>query len=495
MTDRLSSTSLRFLGTRDSLTALEAIDTTILKNGSCVYVTAMRALFALLKESSDPADGVNIVAPLAGTGRWLRWEVGSNAWVTQAEWYVDEQNVTGNASDSNTGDIATAPLATMTEWSRRVGGTDVVLPQTTTVHLLSDVENDRRWWFFGQTLLPAYLRIVGEATTQLLGPTVLTGVQNIVINASRPSIQVAGINWNTAGPGGSSLVNKRCRVTVSAGAQLDALFWILAVDSGDPSIAYITRPLEASPPAFGVSRALAIGDTIVVEELTRAGEPNIRQTTVEKDFSYSTTNVSIEHVRGTEVPLTSSAVLGTLDQLSGVSCYGCDLSWGVVVCAFATFQACLWGNTSNVNVMVTHSGAAWVGMGLAGGGGVRLNGPGTVSVFNSLIGQTQIAFSLEGGPILLNVNSDLSLWDWAGSGIFVESGCLVRATGRIWGTSATGARGISIRTGGAVYYQSQPTITAGGIDFTVGGVNGTYAGLPASGQDPGNNNAWLVAYA
>ena len=46
----------------------------------------------------------------------------SPAYLMQTAWYVDGSNVTGRASDNNSGATALAPLLTFAEWTRRTGG-------------------------------------------------------------------------------------------------------------------------------------------------------------------------------------------------------------------------------------------------------------------------------------------------------------------------------------------------------------------------------------
>lgn len=77
MTDRLASIGANTLAPRATLgpagngDALANINTTPLADGASVYVLSSRALFRLNKTSSAVADGVNIIAPIAGPGRWF----------------------------------------------------------------------------------------------------------------------------------------------------------------------------------------------------------------------------------------------------------------------------------------------------------------------------------------------------------------------------------------------------------------------------------------
>lgn len=56
---------------------------------------------------------------------------------TVANWYIDELNTSGVASDSNTGTSRTAPLLTKNELARRYGTTEPFINQTTTVLFMS----------------------------------------------------------------------------------------------------------------------------------------------------------------------------------------------------------------------------------------------------------------------------------------------------------------------------------------------------------------------
>ena len=503
MTDRLSSTPLRILGTRDGFLELAAVNTTILKNGACVYVTSVRDFFVLLRDSTATADGSEIVAPVNGPGRWFRWNIGTSFWEQQAEWYVDEQNVTGAASDSNIGDSATAPLASYAELTRRIREANI--QQDTTVHLLSDCNDDSVFQFFGRIAAPAVLTVIGEATTELLANTTLTTVQNIVVGTTRPSIQAGALDWTTAGPGGTSLVGKRCRVVASGGSQLDALFWIEAVDSGDPTIAYISRPYESvTPPAFGVNRSLSNGDVIVVEELTNAGLLDLQfQGNGVVPFTNGTTSVLLQDLRG---PGTNNtiAVFGALSFAQGVTAYGCDLSWLRVVCSFGNIMACQVGSVvGSSNYWVLQNDTFFSACsGSSKFDTLNVVGPGTLSLFNSCSFNKTLNLSNElGFARLLTDSSGVSFWEWSpnDAALEVRNACFASIGGALWGV-ATGLNtlGINVHTGGHLQYPSGtvPTVTGSAADdFEVGGVGDVYANLPGAGQNPGNNNAWLVVSA
>lgn len=77
MTDRLATQGAFALAPRRSLSpagdgdALANINTQPLADGASCYVIASRALFRLNKSSVTPPDGINVIQPIAGPGRWL----------------------------------------------------------------------------------------------------------------------------------------------------------------------------------------------------------------------------------------------------------------------------------------------------------------------------------------------------------------------------------------------------------------------------------------
>lgn len=499
MTDRLSSTALRILGTRDALSELSAINTTILKNGSCVYVTSLRDFFFLLKDSTATANGTEVVAPLSGPGRWFRWNIGVSVWEQQSDWYVDEQNVSGAASDSNIGDVSTAPLASYAELTRRIREANI--QQDTTVHLLSDVNASSVFQFMGRIAAPSVLTIIGEAPTQLLGNTTLTAVQNLVVGTDRPSIQAGGLDWTTAGPGGTSLVGKRARVVSSVGAQEGALFWIEAVDAGDPTIAYITRAYEAAnPPAFGVVRSLAVNDVIVVEELTKAGLLDIQfQGNGIVSNANATTSVLLQDLRGPGNN-TSIAVLGSLTFAEGVTAYGCSLDWARTLISFGNLMACQVGAVAAAtNFLVATGGSTFLSAcsGSAAGANLTIAGPGSFQLFDNCSFNSRLIVADNFAKF--RVFGSVSFWEWQANqaAIQVQQSSFVDVSGEAWGTSANaGTLGIEVLSGAHFQYGIEPTVTGAAVnDFEVGGVGNVYAMLPAAGQDPGNNSAWLVVRA
>lgn len=492
-----ASPPLRLLGTRSTLADLSAINTTILKDGALVFVTSESTLFFLLKESTDAPDGVNIVQSATGSpGRWFRTDIGVTVFETQADWYVDEQNVTGLASDGNVGDTAATPLASYAELTRRIQF--ATLEQDTTVHLLSDVDDDSVFSFQGHS---NWLMVIGEAT-QLLATLTSAAAANIVVGTTRPFVQL-GAAWDPA------LMGRRCRVTSTTGATpIGTLFWLEQVDTVDPTIAYISQPVTCAVADLPNDRSLEAGggDTFVVEELTRAGVLDIQSTLdflgVPGDLGLT---FILQDVRGPDL-LFSTALLGNAEAMSRTQIIGCWMCWNIIQCSAGLFAGCRMGiQALSFNDLI--GGATGCTLSscsvtrITSSSLMRFTGTWQLNENTSFMNSRMVVGSATlGGAPPSSVTVQLggvSMWDWTGAGIQVNPGSTVDM-GQAWGTSTrANSDGVQVATGAHAQYPSgdPPDLLGTGDQVIVGGVVGTYAGLPAAGQNPGNNNAWLVARA
>lgn len=120
---------------RDSVAAsgaqLQAIDTTDATDwpdGITAFVLTVEDYFTLSRSSALTADGITVIAPTTGPGRWLRKNIASPRWAKQAAWFIDSVN--GN--DENDGSTSGTELRTHAELQRRWGPA-VRIAQDTTV--------------------------------------------------------------------------------------------------------------------------------------------------------------------------------------------------------------------------------------------------------------------------------------------------------------------------------------------------------------------------
>lgn len=505
MVDFLSDVRLRILGTRSTLAELAGINTTILKDGALVYVSAAQDVYCLLKESTQAPDGINIVQSATGSpGRWFAVGIAAqaNVYAAQSDWYVDEQDVSGNASDSNVGDTAAAPLASYAELTRRIEF--ATLEQDTTVHLLSDVADDSVFIFRGSVATTALLSIVGETPT-VLDTLTSVAAQNLVIDSDRPYVQL-GAAWNAA------LVGQRCRITASTGAtQIGALFWLEEIDGVDPTICYISQPyFIAAPPNFGSAQNLAVGggDTFVVEQLVSAGLLNLIGTGG-SDITLSGLHPSVllENLRGPDLlgPVLSLGQTGGNFQTQA---YGCQISWSLVQGAGMLFSACRLGGSAATGLQYIGMPGGYNAVDSCSlhkvGAGAFFQFVGRWSFFNDssfMNARLLLGTSVWGGigDSFVQASGALSFWQWATAAIELRTGAYLELTGVAWGTSTVAnTRGFDVETGAHAEYSSGSPPTVSGTlanDIIIGGAQATYAGLPAAGQNPNNNNAWLVASA
>lgn len=481
---------------------LAAVNTTVVQDGALAYVRDVRDVYGLLKQAEDAPDGVNIIEPTSDSpGRWFRLNVSQTAWQTESDWYVDEQNSTGLASDNNQGNDPSAPLLSYAELTRRIEF--ATLAQDTTVHLLSDVNDDSAFIFRGTIITPFVLRISGEAPVELLASSVLTGATNIVVDTTRPSIQITGINWTTAGPGGTSLVGRRCRVTASSGAQVGTVFWIEEVDPSDSSVAYISQPYFTAPPALGATQTLSVGDTIVVEDLTVLGRVVLQYTSDGAvDGSNLSKNVVIENVRGQRVANNTAVALWGLQPWGqGVSVYGSHVNYSRTVAPFVEMTACRWGSDTLTTALLDPAGGLSVLRASSikaktGGSTMTVFGAGALELYDncSCTSRLQIA----GNFLQARSVQALSSWSWSAAALAVSEGASLTFFSAYWGSSAVAnSYGIQVRSGSqAMYLSSTPPTAAGaaGFDISVGGATASYAGLPAAGEDPAKKNSWLITF-
>ena len=517
MSNQRSSTALRFLGTRHDVADLAALDTTILKTGACVYVEGEHALFVLRKESMEIADGVNIVAPMSSEGRWYRLTlaslvnndssvpgakvsdalnnllgIGSSSLVT--DWYVDPVN----GSDTNDGLSVDTAFASYRPLSQRIGSPMTVIKQDTTIHVLNDIpDSELPFTFQGIVVTPFILRLVQENPTVLMDAATLGTVQNIVHGTTRPSIQLnPPVDFTTAGPGSTTLVGHRFRKLSGPGAaNVGTLFWLEAVDDGDPTIGYVSRPQFAYPPEYATNESLATGDVYVVEELGVMGKLEItpRDNQV-VNFATTTTCVSVENGRGiaTEGPEVASAIGAPGANTAGVCVHGCFVNYGRLYADFTNIQACRWGSTKTS----LYCGRLAYLTGCSVQGDVQFGGSGGLALFNSVSfsGAALRTESLPGIPSYLFWDA-VSFWNWSGAAFFANTG-QGTLRGLLWGSSSeANSYGIDISALGRFTYTATPTVSgAAAFDYDIGGVRDTYANSPLPVISPANN-AMLVATA
>ena len=108
-----------------SLAAFNVVIPNALLQGQQAFVESNGSWWSLIG-SAEPVDGITIInATGSAPAQWLRENVSGYlaGYLLQPAWFVDAQNISGNASDENTGEDAFNPLLSKAEIFRRWGYT------------------------------------------------------------------------------------------------------------------------------------------------------------------------------------------------------------------------------------------------------------------------------------------------------------------------------------------------------------------------------------
>lgn len=463
MNDKFSDVWLRILGTRATIAELAAINTTILPDGALVYVTEANDYYALRKQSTAAADGLNIVAPATGSaGRWFMQQSGGAArelWGSQAAWFVDPANSTGLASDLNVGDTAANPLLTWRELSYRLSAPTLVRVAMT-VTGMSDVPAPLDDPFFyridydGSIGFPSAIDIRGTRAT--VDSATLTGVVNQdPATNTYATVTAAGFDW-------TPYIGMRVR---RSGTEVVA--WIDSVP-GAVDTALINRPWDLDGFA---SASFGVGQTLLIESLTQMGP--VGGVPLTRNWSDFVCNFF--DVRVADNTYFSPGLSGW---------YGCDIPVGWWVAPDLSYY---YG--SHINV----SGAHFLQARQAEVYGCLLE---SITLEH---GRLVVAGDcLCSGKIIcrgdLRQVANLGFIGWTTGALVVESGAAVGSTGALWGLSAAAnTYGLQVFSGGYVDYTVLPNIIGAlspGQDVRVGSAPIAYASLPMI--NPANNAAIVL---
>jgi hypothetical protein len=400
----------------------------------------------------------------------------------ETDWYVD--NINGN--DNNDGLSPATALKTMARLSAIIGVAKL-LPATgneVRVHILADVPTDDAFSFTGVIRGNAILRLIGEATTELLAPTALTGRVNFALNSTRPTITIAGVDWAAQG-----LVGKRCRVISSSTAAPDTLFWVESV-AGAPDTVSISRPYLFNPVGAlqGAPQTLSVGDTIVVEELTECGPLSLRWRT---DGTVRTVSqqVTLESVR-THVAVLAELIIGieagrASARFENALVFGSEVRTSFCLFTAVTSSACRYANPLAASFCegigeFRACSFASSQMQLRGGSEFFVSQDCSAEACQLIVGTTQTNMEAS----MVTILNGFSGWNWSNDAVRVRYGGRLLATGRIWGLSAVAnSYGLRCSSGGELQYASavKPTIVGALTpvqDALIGGTVAAYAAVP-----------------
>lgn len=477
MSDRLSSSPLRLLGTRADITELAAINTTILKNGAIVFVTGVEDYFYLSKDSVAAADGSTIIASATGSpGRWFRmFAGGGQSFATQANWYIDPVD----GDDGNNGETAATALATMGELQRRLNG--AYINQATVVHILNDVPSADAFVPVLRIGPAGGLRFNGENPTTLATRTLSGVVQEASASNTRGSITSAGFDWTPY------IAQNGQRVRITAGGNVGAVSFLQKI-GGATDTAFVCRP---QVPGSYSSTTFTNGDTVVVEQMTELGKISLGGVSV-VDLSF-TTGGPIEFF---DLYINNGAAQDDAIQLNATTAFnGCQVQATYIKCNGESFFETI----SRMSVGYYHDG-------LLGAYGGWFEGQAGGSYFfgmTSVGNHERVSYT---GYAIFNAcpyvffSSDVNFWDWAaGAAMYIQTS-MVHNSGstRIWGTSAVAnTYAVKVEEGEYLYRTAAPPTLVGALtatkDIQVGPTSGTYAALIPF-MSPESNAKFIVNY-
>ncbi len=233
-------------------------------DGFPIWVVSLRAWFTLETSAFAPVAFERVNSAEAGR-QWCRqlpsYALGAgNPWLSQTQWYIGG----GGASDENPGTI-TLPIATLAEWLRRVGESElnaiytlhVALPFIGTASMSPRVGVNGMVVVDCQPSITSPAQTVCAAFTDIAAPPIPAGSEYALIQGA------PGWDW-------TAHVGLRTRVVDQVTGATLGIFWVEEVSPGllANDWARITRPcltdLGVNPPALAAVVPIA-GNLLVVE--------------------------------------------------------------------------------------------------------------------------------------------------------------------------------------------------------------------------------------
>jgi hypothetical protein len=455
---------------------LASLNADVFPNGRTFYVHSVRDSFRLDNTSSSTADGISIVTPGSGSGRWFRLNQPHPSWRLQATWVIDP--VSGN--DENTGVDSGHAIKTCAERQRRVG-VEYRAPQATTITYLSSPPTADVEQFFTSVGFNSNLTVQGTRTVVATGT--LTG-----FTPRNRATQTKNVIADTGLSGGfAAHVHRFMKITGGARAGTE---WDIARDLGGGS-AEITTPGTTS----------LTGDGAFTRSTPQAGD------TYEIVTVPALQCASWNFFSGSPQPLSSGfnkVIIQDLELNFGSEFTGTttDNASTLGGNAYTTMKTCR-VDTPNIQAQVIRMWQCYCAghVNVWGASFLRLfaglndshldprNGACVTVDFDHLFeGGAIIPASSFGGAYVLIGTACVFNKGTSDQAVVVQSGCtfqlqkLFDDTAALWGTGNTGV-GLNIKVNGRFAYQRNAIISVN-ADLGVGRqmkLNGnvfTYADLP-----------------
>jgi len=402
--------------------------------------------------------------------------LGAGIGTTQAEWHVN--SVTGD--DNADGAAPSSALRTLTALDARMGFSTI--QQYTRVYLSGDFSSETMSIRASSALngSAAYpLAIFGSPVTLRTG-TITSTANQAVGDALPPQITDPTVtDWGTAGPGSSSLIRKRLRITAGAPGDIGKYCWLKRDDgAGSVTTSFPSQPLDPSsgdlPSGISLTGLASPPYDYVVEELTQVGA------FVHSSLFLTRVNVSGIATSGSDVLVQASG--GFLNRMLVFD--GCDISSIISTNGFPAFFGCRMDSPDVFGVGAFVSGCLIDNGPITNSARQLFLAGNTLAIDNNLYQGSELGASSSFCGILIG---GASCFNAPGAAVLLEIGSTMHAFGGIIGGTLNGtgnAIGAKIGSNSAFSYDltksNIPTIT-GTTEVQVGSTLTTWAAIDAAG--------------
>jgi hypothetical protein len=393
-----------------------------------------------------------------------------NTYTGQSDWYIDEDN----GSDTAEGDSPSTALRSHGELERRLGS-DAVLGQDTKVHILSPT-------LTGPITLRAFvrtpedrLRYLGENPTQLASGTVTAKTSlNAATNTPLDITDSAIGDWDTAGPGGTSLIGHRVRLT--SGANVGAVGWLVkrvtATQARCSPFQLVDPLVNASwmPPLVEP----AVSDSYVVEQLPiitaglKAEVYRLSRGVSSSDFTaLLVDSVEFEQANTANIAFIGTDSVGAFFSRCRIGAVHFNMDFGYIV-------DCLLAPASVISLRGTNkvvSGGAALGI---------ASFTEALTLARHWLLQSGFVSAPNGGGVVNTLLDGFAVFDATGGAISLSPSAKLLSGGssRVWGSGGSDV-GLSVPSGAQVIYaNNKPSVTGSAGDTRIGGSVVAYAAIP-----------------
>lgn len=340
----------------------------------------------------------------------------------------------------------------------------------TTVHVIGNMSETDPYMGPHSFLPGATMTWIGESPTQLYDGVITARTNYSSSTETRAQFTIAGANFLTDGPGGSSLIDKMARVI--SGANVGAVFRLEQIGPTNDTV-YHNKP-DIPNGIFGTTTTLEVGDRIVVEDLTQIGPVSSQANYVEHPGVLAYGAPVIEF-RGIATAGASSgySLFTPQTKFSGCNvrthwltlrgqCIGCRIECFTI----SSTEFCyLFGCSVKKLVYLFGSADLAIGSSTSFDFAGLSTGEGTWGV--ALYAGSKVAFY-----------DSPSFWNWRGPALRLFEDAHI-AGPKWWGTSTqSGSFGCQVARGYAAKCSAVPTLNgAAAFDFKLGNANHVWADL------------------